>query len=96
MDTLLARAATLQASYTGLMHQVGLRLASVPSQSAAYNLLITRNWMMLVPRRQEKFQNISVNALGFAGSLLVPDEAALHRLCALGIGHVLQQVTAES
>jgi ATP adenylyltransferase len=29
--------------------------------------------MMLVPRTQECFQSISINALGFAGALLVTD-----------------------
>ena len=38
-----------------------------------YNLLVTRRWMLLVPRTQERFQSISINALGFAGALLVTD-----------------------
>jgi sulfate adenylyltransferase (ADP) / ATP adenylyltransferase len=38
--------------------------------SGAYNLLITRQWMLLVPRRQEDFASISLNALAFAGALL--------------------------
>jgi ATP adenylyltransferase len=40
-------------------------------QSAPYNLLLTRHWMWLVPRSREFFDSISVNALGFAGSLFV-------------------------
>jgi len=38
---------------------------------APYNLLATRRWMLVVPRRQERYEKISVNALGFAGSLFV-------------------------
>ena len=42
-----------------------------------YNLLVTRDWMLLVPRSLEKCGSISVNALGFAGSLLIRDEQEL-------------------
>lgn len=40
----------------------------------SYNLLATRQWMLMVPRSQECFQGISINALGFAGALLVRNE----------------------
>ena len=40
-------------------------------QSGPYCLLITRQWMLLVPRRQEFYGEVSVNSLGFAGCLLV-------------------------
>jgi sulfate adenylyltransferase (ADP) / ATP adenylyltransferase len=56
-----------------------LQLLPSPSENAQpdpYNLLVTRNWMFMVPRSQEAFQAIAVNALGFAGALLVrsPDQ----------------------
>ncbi len=38
------------------------------------NLLATRTWMMLIPRSRETVGHISVNALGFAGSLLDRNE----------------------
>lgn len=62
-------------------------------QTAAYNLLCTRNWMMVVPRSQEKYAGISVNSLGFVGSLLVKDDTALEQLEAIGPMHLLQQVS---
>jgi len=40
-------------------------------QSAPYNLLLTRDWMLAVPRSREHFHGVSINALGFAGSLFV-------------------------
>ncbi|HVN39710.1 MAG TPA: phosphorylase [Myxococcota bacterium] len=49
-----------------------------------YNLLVTREWMLFVPRARERFEGISVNALGFAGALLVRDREALARLRAAG------------
>jgi ATP adenylyltransferase len=68
-----ARAATaLCAAYKELLTAVGIRSSEQP-----YNLLISRNWMLLVPRKQECFAGISVNSLGFAGSLLVKDRSQL-------------------
>lgn len=78
-------------SYHTLLTAVGL---SGDSQcpSGAYNLLVTRQWMLLIPRFQESFATISVNALGFAGALLVRNKQQLATLKELGPLAVLQQV----
>src|SRR5512135_2083822 len=61
-DMVLARYRELLArSGSGSIEQGGAAL-----QSAPYNLLLTRRWMLLVPRRRECVESISVNALGFA------------------------------
>ena len=39
--------------------------------SRPYNLILTKRWMLLVPRSREHFAGASVNSLGFAGALLV-------------------------
>lgn len=48
--------------------------------SKNYNLLITKYWMMIIPRSQEKFESISINSLGFAGALLVKNNTELELL----------------
>ena len=48
-----------------------------PRQPAPYNLLVTRDWMLLVPRARECFAAISINGLGFAGSFFVKSESDL-------------------
>lgn len=63
-------------------------------QSGAYNLLLTRRWLMLVPRHAAYFERVAVNALGFAGALLVRDEQALQCLLDAGPMRVLQAVSA--
>lgn len=81
--------------YYALLNAVGLpalRIAGELRQSAPYNLLITRNWMLLVPRSTEYFRSISVNALGFAGSLFVRDEEQMKAISVAGPMKVLQQV----
>jgi ATP adenylyltransferase len=57
--------------------------SGLEKQSAPYCLLVTREWMLLVPRSQEFFEGISINSLGYAGALLVRNEAqmAILRKC---------------
>lgn len=62
------------------------------TQRIAYNLLGTPNWMMVVPRRQEDYLGISVNSLGFAGSLLVKNKDQMNQLKAVGPMALLKQV----
>jgi sulfate adenylyltransferase (ADP) / ATP adenylyltransferase len=60
---------------------------------APYNLLVTRRWMLAVPRSRERFGTISINALGFAGSLFVRDEDELQDLREAGPMRVLKAVS---
>jgi ATP adenylyltransferase len=69
------------------------RAANEPErQNLPYNLLVTQRWMLLVPRSREHCGTISVNALGFAGSLFVRDAAEMDALRAVGPMGVLQAV----
>lgn len=71
-----------------------LGLGSKGAGYSAYNLLLTRRWMLAVPRAQEKFENISVNALGFAGALLVRNGEQLARIRKTGPMSVLRGVSS--
>ena len=81
--------------YYQLLHSLGLinLKPQTIGQTAPYNLLITRKWMMVVPRSQESFQSIAVNSLGFAGALLVRDLEQLEVLKTLTPLHLLQSVS---
>jgi len=61
-------------------------------QRAPYNLLATREWMLLVRRSQEFCEGISVNAIGFAGGLLVRSAEQLARVEEIGPMQVLAAV----
>jgi ATP adenylyltransferase len=80
-------AAASAALYREMLRRVGADPGRTP-----YNLLATRRFLWLVPRTREDWDAISVNALGFAGALLVPDTAALARLRAAGPLAVLRAV----
>lgn len=67
-------------------------LENTPLKPAAYNLLATRHWLLVVPRLAERSQGISINALGFAGSLFVKDREQLETLKAVGPMAILKAV----
>lgn len=82
-----AAAAVTVELYYAMLEAVGLPSAADDRstwQSPPYNLLVTRGWMMLVPRRRETSADISINALGFAGSLFVKNDAELNRVLERG------------
>jgi sulfate adenylyltransferase (ADP) / ATP adenylyltransferase len=81
--------------YLAMLRAVGLSGSGegeVAMHPGPYNLLVTRQWMFLVPRSTECFEGISVNALGFAGGLLVKDELQLNLLKTVGPMTALQRV----
>lgn len=86
-------AETMLQKYYALLAYVGFKLdPQTLQQPAAYNFLATREWMMIVPRSRESFQNIPINSLGFAGSLFVRDRTSLALLQELTPLKLLTQV----
>jgi ATP adenylyltransferase len=83
-----------------MLHSLGLLGAdasrpsgpSGPSTPGPYNLLVTREWMLVVPRSAEHVGSISVNALAFAGSFFVRDPGELDLLKELGPMTILERV----
>ena len=45
-----------------------------------YNLIFTNNWMAIVKRRTDNLYGISINALGFAGYILVTEKSNIKYL----------------
>jgi ATP adenylyltransferase len=80
-------AVALTALYREMARAFGCERAGRP-----YNLLVTRDWMLFVPRSRESWEGIPVNALGYAGALVVPDRAALARLRGTGPLDLLRHV----
>jgi len=88
-------ARVLVQGYRALLHAVGLAPETGPGgrrQAGPYNLLVTREWMLLAPRSREHFGSVSVNALGFAGALLVKNTDELRRVKECGPVEVLRTV----
>ncbi len=81
--------------YGEMLKRTAMR-APVPDsplrQSGPYCLLVTRGWMLLVPRSTEFFEGISINSLGFAGALLVRDKGQMDVLKKYGPMTALKEV----
>lgn len=54
-----------------------LALGMAHVKDGAVNVLATRQWMMVVPRKTEAFRGVAVNALGFVGCLLVRNDEGM-------------------
>jgi sulfate adenylyltransferase (ADP) / ATP adenylyltransferase len=82
--------------YSDMLENTGLNrpdASRLTQQSMPYCLLVTRDWMLLVPRSKEHFEDISFNSLAFAGSLFVQDKRQLARLKTFGPMNALRSVT---
>lgn len=83
----------LLATYHDLLAAIGLPWQpDSPQATGAYNLLVTREWMLMVLRSQPSFAGVAVNSLGFAGSLLVRNTQELEHLRTIGPMTVLKNV----
>ncbi|PXF42055.1 Diadenosine 5',5'''-P1,P4-tetraphosphate phosphorylase 2 [Gracilariopsis chorda] len=71
-------------------------LGAESRQPFSYNVLVSRRWMMLIPRRKECFQDVSVNSMGFVGCLLVRDEASAQQVRNQGAMGVLSAVAVRA
>lgn len=92
-----AAARELHRHYLGMLERTGLTTGGGKGGSnppKPYNLLLTRKWMLVVPRTREHFGSISINALGFAGSLFVRDGDQLDTLERYGPMNALRAVAS--
>jgi ATP adenylyltransferase len=82
----VARPAAMLRTYKALLGEAGLE---VPQP---YNLLVTHEWMLVVPRARDRFEGISINSLGFAGSFFVRDAKHANAIVAANPMSVLASV----
>lgn len=57
----------------------------------SYNFLMMSDWMMIIPRRSAKFENIWQNSLGFMGLFCVKDEELKDKVLKVGFSKILQE-----
>lgn len=57
----------------------------------SYNLLMMSNWMMIIPRRSAKFEDIWQNSLGFMGLFCVKNKELRDKVMNIGISKILQE-----
>ena len=57
-----------------------------------YNLLMTRHWLLLIPRRVEFYEGVSVNSMGFAGGFLAKNQEQVENIKTIGPLNILRHV----
>jgi ATP adenylyltransferase len=60
-----------------------------------YNLLMCKNWLWLVPRKQPSVEGIAINALAYAGAVLFDDRKQLQQLAEMGFSDLLQRAAKD-
>ncbi|KAG2441587.1 hypothetical protein HXX76_003208 [Chlamydomonas incerta] len=66
--------------------------AAVAAGSVSYNVLMTRQWLLLAPRRAERCGPLALNSLAFAGTILVRSEEELGFVRQKGPGNILAEI----
>lgn len=90
------RPAVMHAGYRQLLARAGIgavRREAGEWQSQPYSLVVTHEWMLVVPRARDRFEGISINTLAFAGSFFVREAAQLAAIAGAGPMNVLKSVT---
>lgn len=57
----------------------------------SYNFLMMSDWMMIVPRRAAKYEEVWQNSLGFMGLFCVKNEDLKNRVLNLGFAKILEE-----
>ncbi len=94
-DVTAAQLAEASRELLGLCHEWRARSsadAAAQGEPLSYNLLLSTRWMWVVPRSAECQGPLAINALGFAGTLLVRDEESAAHVRQTGPVDVLAQV----
>ena len=84
--------------YGAMLSDVGMHappVSGLAMQSMPYCFLVTRDWMLLVPRSKEFYEDISFNSLAFGGSFFVRDRGQLELLKKCGPLNALREVARQ-
>lgn len=104
-DDLLTRARTIHEALYSMANDMHMRLGDTTRQyewpdvdtcATPFNIVMTREWMLLVPRSQECVHGISINGMGFAGSIAVVDDDGFQYVRDAGLPSVLQVVAVNT
>jgi ATP adenylyltransferase len=78
--------------YENLLAQTRSVLGASETDVAPHNVILWRDWMILVPRRKAAVERASANAAGMLGSIWVPDRSGVDEWLSLGCKNVLLEL----
>ena len=77
--------------YSDLSNKLGLGEPKTDNKPRyPYNLIFTNKWMLLIKRKTDNLYGISINALGFAGYILVTEKSDINFLKKYGPEKLLE------
>ncbi len=77
--------------YKDLSYKLGLGEPEIDKKPRyPYNLIFTNRWMLLIKRKTDNLHGISINALGFAGYILVTKKSNINYLKKFGPEKLLE------
>jgi len=88
--------AACQHAYHGALQALKLQPANRADDDQRlppYNLLLTDHWLFMAPRRTEHYRHISINGLGYAGSLFVSSADGLEEVKVVGPMTIISEVS---
>ena len=78
--------------YKELLYKLGLGEPSKDTKPKyPYNLIFTNDWILLIRRKTDNLYGISINALGFAGYILVTEKSDIEYLKKFGPEKLLEK-----
>lgn len=82
----------LEDTFKQLKRAFQIREYRESSQHIPYNVVLTSDYMTVVPRSKERCGPVSVNSMGYAGSLFVRSQAELDYIKEQGPMRILAEV----
>jgi ATP adenylyltransferase len=92
--SVLERANFAYQNYLRMVARLGL-IVDLKGWLPPYNLLMCKNWLWLVPRKQPSVEGIAINALAYAGAVLFDDRKQLQQLAEMGFSDLLQRAAKD-
>ena len=86
-------AEALRELYMAMLQTLRIWKPQEPAAPSPYNLLVSRQWLWMVPRSRPGVDGVGVNALGFAGTFLLKHASQIESLKAIGPLELLRAVT---
>lgn len=87
----------LHGVYMAMLTNMQTAITARPASGfLAYNLLLTPSFLLMVPRREQSFEGVEVNSIGFIGSFFVKNDTQRAFFEQKGPMELLRQVTFPS
>ncbi|TPX31200.1 hypothetical protein SmJEL517_g05425 [Synchytrium microbalum] len=92
-ETLLAAFKNSGQDYSPYLNPTDPTIETPEPLPPSYAFLMTRRWMLIVPRREESWNGISVNSVGFSGMVFVKRAEDYDAVTRLGMFNLLKELT---